>query len=414
MTEPIFKDLTAEDTDAAASEIDSLCLSCHEDGKTRLLFTKIPFFREVVLMSFECPHCGWRNNELQPAAAIQEKGIKFKVRVNDMKDLSRQVVKTEWAEISIPEIEFEVAKQSGLITTIEGLIDRAIEGLTPAAEEAKEPKLLQFLDQLKQLKEVDRPFTFLLKDPTGNSFVENPLAPEADPKMEIVHYTRTSEEDRVIGILPAEKSETSETRALLSVDPEELIRGEVHELPTNCPACNAPCNTRMKVTEIPHFKQVIIMATSCEACGTRTNEVKSGCGIEDQGVKIEIHIENADQLSYDLVRSDTCMVRVPELHLELQSTGQGRYTTVEGLIKGMKEQLAQANPFAFGDSSENEKLKSVLERLDNPMGLTLQLDDPAGNSWMYQADSTENYTRSWQQNEDLGLNDMKVEGYEEQ
>jgi zinc finger protein len=44
-------------------------------------------------------------------------------------DLSRTIIKTEWAEILIPEIEFEVKKQGGLITTIEGVIDRAIEGL---------------------------------------------------------------------------------------------------------------------------------------------------------------------------------------------------------------------------------------------------------------------------------------------
>jgi C4-type Zn-finger protein len=39
------------------------------------------------------------------------------------------VVKTEWAEIQIPEIEFEVKKQNGMVTTIEGVLDRAIEGL---------------------------------------------------------------------------------------------------------------------------------------------------------------------------------------------------------------------------------------------------------------------------------------------
>lgn len=27
---------------------------------------------------------------------------------------------------------------------------------------------------------------------------------------------------------------------------------------------------------IPHFKEVIVMATNCDACGERTNEVKSG------------------------------------------------------------------------------------------------------------------------------------------
>lgn len=41
----------------------SLCMNCGGDGTTRMLTTAIPFFREVILSSFECDTCGWRNNE---------------------------------------------------------------------------------------------------------------------------------------------------------------------------------------------------------------------------------------------------------------------------------------------------------------------------------------------------------------
>ncbi|XDT05573.1 ZPR1 zinc-finger domain [Nakaseomyces glabratus] len=47
-------------------EIESLCMNCEKNGVTRLLLTSIPYFREVVLMSFECPHCGFKNSEIQP------------------------------------------------------------------------------------------------------------------------------------------------------------------------------------------------------------------------------------------------------------------------------------------------------------------------------------------------------------
>jgi zinc finger protein len=30
--------------------------------------------REVIVMAFECEHCGFRNNELQSAGVIAEKG----------------------------------------------------------------------------------------------------------------------------------------------------------------------------------------------------------------------------------------------------------------------------------------------------------------------------------------------------
>lgn len=79
------------------------------------------------------------------------------------------MVKTEWAEIIIPEIDFEVRKQTGLITTIEGIIDRAIEGLTEAAakltEKVLDPdsvlKMTEFVASMVELKEMKTPFTFV-------------------------------------------------------------------------------------------------------------------------------------------------------------------------------------------------------------------------------------------------------------
>ena len=52
---------------------------------------------------------------------------------------------------------------------------------------------------------------------------------------------------------------------------------------------------------------------------------------------------------------------------------------------------------------------------------TIILDDPLANSYLqnlYAPDPDPNmeivmYERSWEENEDLGLNDIKVEGYEE-
>jgi len=42
-------------------------MSCGKNGKTTLLLTKIPFFQEVVVVSFSCDECGFKNSELQPA-----------------------------------------------------------------------------------------------------------------------------------------------------------------------------------------------------------------------------------------------------------------------------------------------------------------------------------------------------------
>ena len=90
---------------------------------------------------------------------------------------------------------------------------------------------------------------------------------------------------------------------------------------------------------------------------------------------------------------------------------------MEGVITGVKEQLRSANPFALGDSADAEaraKLTALIDRLDQGIGLTLVLDDAAGNSWCSAADEVLHYERTFDQNEELGINDMRVEGYEEE
>ncbi|KAG1077787.1 hypothetical protein G6F42_024617 [Rhizopus arrhizus] len=70
MSEPIFVDLS----ESKPTEIESLCMKCGENGTTRILLSKIPHFKEIIIMAFECPHCGFRNNELQSAGVFNERG----------------------------------------------------------------------------------------------------------------------------------------------------------------------------------------------------------------------------------------------------------------------------------------------------------------------------------------------------
>ena len=62
--------------------VKSLCVGCEDEGETKILLTKIPFFRDVILMAFECEHCGLRNSEVQ-SAEISEKGCRFEVVVTN-------------------------------------------------------------------------------------------------------------------------------------------------------------------------------------------------------------------------------------------------------------------------------------------------------------------------------------------
>lgn len=82
----------------------------------------------------------------------------------------------------------------------------------------------------------------------------------------------------------------------------------------------------------------------------------------------------------------------------------------------MKHQLKQSNPFGFGDSASNEsrdRMQSLIHKLDNMIGLTIILDDPSGNSWCEHPDEVVHYERTFEHNEELGLNDMNVDNYQE-
>ena len=60
--------------------------------------------------------------------------------------------------------------------------------------------------------------------------------------------------------------------------------------------------TMICLADIPHFKEVVIMATVCEYCGHRTNEVKSGGGIEPKGKKVTLKVTDPSDMSRDLLK----------------------------------------------------------------------------------------------------------------
>lgn len=75
----------------------------------------------------------------------------------------------------------------------------------------------------------------------------------------------------------------------------------------------------MLVADIPYFQTVIIMATTCDKCGLKTNEVKSAGAIRDHGCRLTIRIAEPVDLARDVLKSDTCGMSIPELDLEVVS-----------------------------------------------------------------------------------------------
>ncbi|KAJ8705141.1 hypothetical protein PYW08_012461 [Mythimna loreyi] len=454
--EPVFQELGEETDEPAVTEIESLCMNCHANGTTRLLLARIPYYKNVVVMSFSCEECGYQNNELQSAGAYADKGVTWILRVEGAEDLNRQVVKSDYTAVKIPELDFEIPAQSqkGEVTTIEGIVSRAVRGLSQdqAARRLQHPheaaQIQEFVDRLGALQTGNKPWTIELTDITGNCFLENPCAPRRDPRARRLSFERSAEQNRTLGIYDTSHTEengaseecprvngaarTGEGHLLGPLEPgampyERLAADEVLSFRTNCPDCGAPCDTNMKMTNIPHFKEVVIMSTTCDVCGHRTNEVKSGGGIEDKGVRFELRIASKEDFSRDVLKSETCSMEIPELELEVGGRALGgRFTTAEGLISATAAQLRDS-PGAIGDAPgvNRERLDRFVEKVEEVLrgerAVTVILDDPAGNSYVQSLApdpslpddglKVTRYTRSFEQDEELGINDMRTEDY---
>jgi len=410
-------------------EMDSLCMNCHKQGTTRMLLTKIPFFREVMISRFECPHCGYSDNAIQFAGEFPSKGVRFVLHVTSPEDLNRRIIKSGTGVIRIPQINLEIPgkTQADSINTIEGVLDRCYEGVK---ESVQTPEVVEFLDNLEQCKKGLVQFDFVLDDPSGNSFIENPTAPKIDPSLEVSFYHRTPEMNEEIGLLNVPKTDefNVENIDVKSIDHFRSVFSTdqpVSTFPTSCPVCSTDGESRSCTLSIPYFKEIVIMAFSCENCGYHNGEVMVGGSMSLKGKKITLKCDSSSDLDRELLKSEMSAVNIPEINLRLiPGTLGGKFTTVEGLIRDIHGQLSKENPFMKGDSALEENsgqfqitLKALMEYAEGQSPFTLEIDDPLANSFIQPLSDNdpkliiEEYERSIEQNEELGINDMIVDDF---
>ena len=131
------------------------------------------------------------------------------------------------------------------------------------------------------------------------------------------------------------------------------------------------------------------MCTVCDHCGAKSNEVKSGGGMEDQGKKITLNVTDPSDMSRDVLKSDTCSIAIPELDFEMggMSVG-GKFTTLEGLLTDVLDQV-EKNSLWGGDAAApdvTERMKVFKAKFKECIAgkgkFTLILDDAAGNSYV--------------------------------
>mmetsp|Transcript_5448 Transcript_5448/g.10381 ORF Transcript_5448/g.10381 Transcript_5448/m.10381 type:complete len:190 (+) Transcript_5448:581-1150(+) len=157
---------------------------------------------------------------------------------------------------------------------------------------------------------------------------------------------------------------------------------------TKCPSCHQQAETSMMVTNIPHFKEIVIMTLNCQTCGLRSNEVKPSGRISKLASKITLIVENENDLKREVIKSDSAGIEIPELQLTLMEGGMGGvYTTVEGLLQKMHDSLAQVVGNSLSSACSSADYEALLEKLQRMkdgdaslLPFTLVINDPLSNS----------------------------------
>jgi len=276
---------------------------------------------------------------------------------------------------------------------------------------------------------VETSFSFILEDPTGNSFIENPCAPKADPLLKIEYYIRSKEDEDLLGITDIKEGSQNDNEE----EKHQVVQNEESEVITfdaMCNACGKEAVCNMKEVQIPFFKKILLMANICDNCGFKDTEVKSAGGISEKGQRITLKMTDSDMdLDRDILKSETASVHIPELDVQLTCGALGgRFTTIEGLLNQVKDQLESINPFTLGDSSTessaskmSDVIQGIQDIIDHKKLVELIVEDAAGNSYIqnvYAPDEDPNLTieefeRSAEDNDNLGIADMKTEDYED-
>lgn len=322
-------------------------------GTTRLLLTSIPYFREVVVMSFRCEHCGEANTEIQSAGMIQgasapsrfllpplrlavtaddptcscccsaslvlslpcllERGSTYTVHVRNPDDLSRQLVKSPTATITIPEFSLTIPPGKGQLTNVEGVVRdtyRDLE-LDQPVRKVMDPdtwaKIEALLTQLraavgdaveeegartwegrnrgelgedgegrpeqgdeKRRRTSDAvapaaaaaptaaetafvPFTITVDDPSGNSFLAFHET-ISDPKWALRTYVRSRAQDEGLGLVAPAADGGPPEEEYVDRGEGRFENEEIYSFPSTCSSCQGALDTLMKKVNIPYFQ----------------------------------------------------------------------------------------------------------------------------------------------------------------
>jgi zinc finger protein len=154
--------------------------------------------------------------------------------------------------------------------------------------------------------------------------------------------------------------------------------------------------------------------------------------VPEQGRRITVSVENKEDMSRDILKAESCAMSCPELNLSVEpGTLGGRFTTVEGLLTQVRDDL-KSSIFDAGDGGDSmdtttkSKWSEFFDKLSSAINgegkFTIVLEDPLASSYVQSFTApepdpqikVEDYERTEEEKEELGLNDMRTENYEQE
>ena len=152
----------------------------------------------------------------------------------------------------------------------------------------------------------------------------------------------------------------------------------------------------------------------------------------EKGRRITLSVEKAEDLTRDILKSESCAMQCPELNLSVEpGTLGGRFTTIEGILTQVRDDL-HASIFDTNDNTGGDSMDAVAKEkwdtffsqlsaaIRGEVKFTITLEDPLASSYVQSFTApepdgqmkVEDYERTDEEEEHLGLKDIKTEDYE--
>lgn len=223
--------------------------------------------------------------------------MNYTVHLLTRKDLDRQIVKSNTATVTLPDVQLTIPPGRGQLTTVEGIIRDTIRDLDMEQPVRRhiDPdtagKIDAMLTKLRDLLGIDAndedleedqqkpfvPISMSVDDPSGNSFFQF-KGTTSDPQWNIRAYNRTFDQNVTLGLvarpdnMPEQSAsgqplvdaahklndpkEFEEKRRKDAVTREDgtIVPDEIFSFPSTCSSCGHELETLMQQVNIPYFQ----------------------------------------------------------------------------------------------------------------------------------------------------------------